>query len=93
VGTLSTHLVAGSLAAEKMLHTQMENTIVLLEGALIAVNETNRFAVNMIKCLRLNLATLSQETLYLLQDGIMVELHARESRAIQVLNKQKINME
>jgi len=36
----------------------MENTIVLPEGALVAANETDRFAVNLIKGLGLNLAAL-----------------------------------
>jgi len=85
VGTLSTHLAARSLAAEKMMRARMENTIVLPEGTLVAVNETDRFVVNMIKGLGLNLAALHQETLYLLQDAIMIELYARESRMIQVL--------
>ena len=65
----------------------------LPEGALVTVNETNRFSVNMMKGLGLNLGALSHETLYLLQDGITAELCARESHAIQVLNEQKINME
>ena len=47
----------------------------------------------MIKGLGLNLVALPRETLYLLQDGIMTELCARESRAIQVLSEQKINIE
>ena len=47
----------------------------------------------MMKGLGLNLASLARETLYLLQDGMMAELHARESCAIQVLSEQKINME
>jgi len=56
VGTLSTHLAIGSSAVEQMLCTHMENAIVLLEGALIAPNETERFVVNTIKGLGLNLA-------------------------------------
>ena len=66
MGALSTHLIAGSSAAEQMLCTWMENTIVLLEGVLVAANETDRFVVNMIKGLGLNLATLPRESLYLL---------------------------
>lgn len=54
----------------------------LLEGALVAANEADRFVVNVIKGLGLNLAALSRETLYLLQDGITTEMHARESHAI-----------
>jgi hypothetical protein len=39
------------------------------------------------------MAALPRETLYVLQDGITAELRARESRALQVLSEQKINME
>jgi len=79
VGTLSTHLVAGSSPAEQMLCAPMANTIVLPEGALLTTNEVDRFSVSMMKGLGINLATLPCETLYLLQDGIMAELRARES--------------
>lgn len=39
VGTLSTHLIVGSSAADQILRAWMENTIVLPEGALVATNE------------------------------------------------------
>jgi len=39
------------------------------------------------------MAALLWETLYVLQDGITAELQARESCALQMLSKQKINME
>ena len=71
----------------------MANAIVLPKGALAAENEIDRAAVGRIKGIGLNLATLLRETLYLLQDGITIELHARDSRMIQVLSEQKINME
>ena len=71
----------------------MANTIVLLEGVLVAVNETNRFSMSMMKGLGLNMASLLHETLHLLQNGITEELRARESHVIQVLSEQKINME
>lgn len=93
VGTFSTHLATGSSTAEQTLCARMENTIVLPEGALVAVNVTDRFSVNMSQGLGLNLAALPRETLYLLQDGITTKLQARESHAIQVLSEQKINME
>ena len=82
VGTLSTHLAAGSPEVEHMLRARMENKIMFLEGALIVANDADRFLVNMMKGLGLNLVALSCETLYLLQDGIMAELCARESRTI-----------
>lgn len=39
------------------------------------------------------MAALPRETLYMLQDGITTELRTRDSRAVQVLNEKKINME
>ena len=56
-------------------------------------NEAGRPTVSVLKGLGINMATLSWETLYVLQDGITVELWARESRVLQVLSKQKMNME
>lgn len=49
----------GSVAARKK-----ANTIVLLEGALIAKSEENRAVMGWIKGLGLNLASLPQDTLY-----------------------------
>ena len=49
--------------------------------------------VSMMKSLGLNLTTLPQETLYQLQDGITIKMRTRESRMIQVLSEQKINIE
>lgn len=60
----------------------MANTIVLLRGALTTENEVNRAVVGRIKGLGLNLATLLRDTLYQLQNGIIVELHTREGHAI-----------
>lgn len=61
-----------------MLDMRMANTIVLTQGELVVANETDRAAVNKIKGFGLNLAALLRETLYQLQDGITVELHANE---------------
>jgi len=93
VGTLSTNLAIRSSVAEQMLCARMANTIVLLEGVLVTSNEADRFSVSMMKGFSVNLAAISRETLYLLQDGITTELHARKSRALQVLSKKKINLE
>lgn len=86
-GTLSTHVAAGTSAAEHMLHIRMENTIVLPEGALVLSNVMDRLSISMMKGLGLNLDALPQEMLYLIQDGIMAEMWARESCAIQVLSE------
>jgi len=65
----------------------------LLEGALVPSNDANRSLGSALKGLGLNLVALLCETLYGFQDGITVELRARESQAIQILSEQKINME
>jgi len=66
---------------------------VLLDGALGAANEIDRAAVGRIKGICLNLASLLQETLYQLQDGITTELRSRKGCAIQVLSEKMINIE
>jgi len=71
----------------------MTNTIVLLEGALVTTNEADRPMVSALRGLGININALPRETLYVLQDGITIELQARESRAVQVLSEQKINIE
>lgn len=78
---------------EQMLCTQIINTIVLLEGALVKTNEVDMPIISALKGIRINMATLPHETLYILQDGITVELRARESCTVQVLSEQKINMD
>jgi len=57
------------------------------EGYLVSSNAMDQFSISMLKGLGLNLATLPRETLYLLQDGITIELWARESHVIQVLSE------
>ena len=59
----------------------------------MTTNEADRPTISTLKCIRINMVALSQETLYILQDGIIAELWARESRVLQVLSEQKINME
>lgn len=81
------------MTAEQMLCTRTTNKIVLPEGALVTSNEADRFSISTMKGLSVNLVALPHETLYLLQDGIMAEMCARESRALQVLSEKKINME
>lgn len=71
----------------------MVNTVVLPEGALTIEKEDDRAIVGKIKRLGLNLASLPRDTLYQLQNGITIELHAREGCTIQVLSEQKINIE
>jgi len=76
-----------------MLCAWTTNTIVLPEGTLVTTNEADRPTISALKRIGINMDTLPWETLYILQDGITVELQTRESRALHVLNEQKINME
>lgn len=92
-GAVAAYNVASTLAAGQLLHAKLANTIVLLEGAVTTKNEDDRAAVGKINGLGLNLAARSWDTLYQLQDDIIVELRAREGHAIQVLSEYKINIE
>ena len=65
-GTLSISLTIDTLAAEEMLQTRVTNAVLLPNGALTTENEANRLMVSSLKGVGLNMATLSQETLYLL---------------------------
>ena len=92
-GTFSNDLAVGTTVAEKMLRARVTNTVVLLEGALVTQNEADRPTVSTLKGLNINMAALPRDTLYVLQDGITVELPARESCVLQVFSEQKINIE
>ena len=91
--TFSTSLVVGTTTNEEMLRAWTTNTKVLPEGALVTENEACRPTISALKGIGINMAALSRETLHVLQDGITIELWARESRALQVLSEKKINME
>ena len=91
--TVSTNLAVGTSAAEEMLHARMTNTIVLPDGALVTKIEADRPMVSSLKGIGLKMVALPWETLYLLQDGVTAELQGRESRAIQVMRKKRINIE
>jgi len=79
-GTLSTNLAVGTTIVEQMLCARTTNTIMLPEWALVITNEADRPTISALKGIRINMATLPWETLYILQDGITAELWARESR-------------
>ena len=66
VGTLSTSLVVGIIAVEKMLCAQTTNTIVQPEGALVTANEADQPMVSPLKGIRINMVVLLWETLYVL---------------------------
>ena len=71
----------------------MTNTIVLPEGALVIENEADRPMVSGLKGIGINMAALTWETLYVLQDGVTVELRAKEGCALQVMSEHHINIE
>ena len=62
--TLSTHVAAGTLAAEHMLHARMKNTIVFPKGSLMSSNVKDQLSISMMKGLGLNITTLPWETMY-----------------------------
>lgn len=74
-----------------MVHTLDRWAIMLPEGVLTIEIETNRPAVSTLKGVGLNLAALQSEALHNLQDGVIVELQAREQRTLQVIGEQKVN--
>jgi len=71
----------------------MGNTFLLPEGTLAVVRGDDQAVMSSMKGISLNLVTLLHEILYQLQDGVIVELHAQEGGAIQVVHEQKINMD
>jgi len=84
---VSTSLVVGTSTVKEMLCARMTCTIVIPNGALMTENKADRPMVSSVKGVGLNMAMLSQETLYLLKDRVTTELGARESCAIQVMSK------
>lgn len=76
-----------------MLRAWTTNIIVLSEGELVTKNEADRSTISAQKGIRINMVVLPRETLYIMQDGITIELWARESCVLQLLSEQKINME
>lgn len=49
--------------------------------------------VSGLKGLRINMDALPRETLYVLQDGVTIELRAREGHVLQVMSEQRNNIE
>lgn len=92
-GTLSTSFAVGTSVADEMLHTHVTNTIVLPDEALVIENEADRSTVSVLKGLGINMVVLRWGTLYVLQDGVIVELQAKEGHVLQVLCEQRINIE
>lgn len=76
-----------------MLCTRVTNPILLPYGALTTENEAGMPMINSLKGVGFSMAALPQEMLHLLQDGVIAELRAQESHALQVMSKQYINIE
>lgn len=85
---MSNSLAVDISVAANMLCTKDSSVIVLPDGALSMDNEVDRSTVNTLKGVGLNLAALLCKALHLLQDGVIVEMRAREHCALQVSNEQ-----
>lgn len=90
---MSTILAISTLEPIEMLCTKASSAIVLRDGALTMENEAEKLIVSALKGVGLNLATLPDEVIHLLQDGVIAELRAHEHRALQVISKEWINNE
>lgn len=90
---MSTILAIGTSEVVEMLRMKASNVIVLLDRAMTMENEVDMPTVSALKGLGLNLVVLLGEALYLLQDGVIVELRACEHRALQVISEKQINNE
>lgn len=90
---MSTSLAIDTSATEEMLCTRVTNMIVLPNGALATEKEADKPTIRSFKGVGLNMVVLPRETLYLLRDGVTMELMAQESRALQVMRKKCINIE
>lgn len=91
--TLSNNLAVGTTTAEQMLRAWVKNTIVLPKGALVTTNKADEPTITALKGIKINMAALPWETLYVLQDAINAKLQARERCALQALSEKRINME
>jgi len=89
--TTSTSLVPGTSEAAGMVRTRDPWEIVLPNGALIIEIEADRPVVSSLKGVGINLVTLPSEALYLLQDGVIMEMRAHEQHTLQVISEQKVN--
>lgn len=65
-----------------MLHACITNTIVLPEGALVVENEVEKPTVSVLKGVGINMAMIPWGTLYVMQDGVIAELWAKEGRTL-----------
>lgn len=78
VCTFSTNLSLVMGTTEEMLCAHMKNTMVLPEGAPVIKDEADRLMDTLLNGFGINMVVLLQETLYVLQDGLIVELWVRE---------------
>jgi len=82
-----TSLAIDTLEAADMLCAKASSAIVLPDGALTIEKEVERPIVSALKGVGLNLVVLLREALHLLQDGVIVELRARDHCALQVISE------
>ncbi len=79
---MSTNLAIDTSKSAEMLRVKASSAIVRPDGELTTENEADKSTVSALKGVGLNLAVLPGEALHLLQDGVIVELRAREHRAL-----------
>ena len=84
-------MVPGTIEAAEMVRSLDPQAVVLLDRALTIEVEADKATVSGLKKVGLNLATLSSEVLYTLQDDVITKLWVREQRALNVINEQKVN--
>lgn len=86
-----TSVVIGTFEAMDMLCVRAPRAIILLDEALTMMTNADRPVVSALKGVGLNLVSFLSKVLYLLQDGVIVELQAHDQHALQVISEQKVN--
>lgn len=93
VGVEQTSLAPGKSQVAKLVRSLDLRTIVLLEGSLSAESVDDKVIVSTLNNIGLNIATLPNEYLHVLQRGVTVELRAWEQRALNLISEYRVNNE
>lgn len=84
---MSTSFVPRTLEVAEMVCMLDPQAIVLPDGALTKEAEVDRATFSALNIVGLNLAMLPSEAIHSLQDGVIVELQAREQHALNIINE------
>lgn len=84
---MSTSLAINTLAAKEMLCTRVTSMVVLPDRALTTKNEADRPTIKSLKGEGLNMVALPREMLYILHDGVIVELRDWDSHVLKVMRE------